>query len=77
MPTISCTIQRKSIKLSLEHLEHLVKYVELADSIPSENEISTIEFLLGNDFYLDLVKSQRIEVPPWIETWLDHHRSYK
>ena len=50
VPTISGSIQRKSMKLSSEHLEHLVKSVELADSIPSENESSTIELLIGNDF---------------------------
>lgn len=64
VPTFSGTIQRKLIKLSLEHLEHLMKSVELADSIPSENEFSTTEFLIGNNFYLDLVMSQRIEVHP-------------
>ncbi|MEW8547947.1 MAG: aspartyl protease family protein, partial [Candidatus Thiodiazotropha sp.] len=64
VPTISGTIQRKSIRLSMENLGHLVKSVELADSIPSENESSTIELLIGNDFYLDLVMSQRIEIHP-------------
>ena len=58
VPTISGTIQtlRKSIKLSLEHLKHLVKSVDLTDSISSENEFSTIELLIGNNF--------RIEVHP-------------
>lgn len=41
-----------------------MRSVELADSIPSENEFSTIELLIGNDFYLDLVMSQRIKVHP-------------
>ncbi len=33
VPTISGSVQRKTIKLSTEHLEHLVRSVELADSI--------------------------------------------
>ena len=64
MPTISGTIQRKSMKLSSDHLEHPVKSVELADSIPSENESSTIELLIDNDFYLYLILSQKIEIKP-------------
>ena len=64
VPIISGTIQRKSMKLSSEHLEHLVNSVELADSIPSENESSTIELLIGNDVYLDLILSQKIEIQP-------------
>ena len=64
VPTISGTIQRKSMKLSSEHLEHLVKSVELADSIPSENESSTTELLIGNDFYLDVILSQKVEIQP-------------
>ena len=72
VPTISGTIQRKSMKLSSEHLEHLVKSVELADSIPSENESSTTELLIGNDFYLDLILSQKIEIHP-VCTCLDQN----
>ena len=52
------------MKLPSEHLEHLMKNVELADSIPSENESSTIELLISNDFYLDLILSQKIEIQP-------------
>ena len=52
------------MSLSSEHLEHLVKSVELAISIPSENEYSTVELLIGNDFYLDLILSQKIEIQP-------------
>ncbi|MCG8034488.1 MAG: DUF1759 domain-containing protein [Candidatus Thiodiazotropha taylori] len=64
VPTISGTIQRKSLKISSDYLEHLMKSVELADSFPSEDESSNIELLVGNDFYLDIVLSQRIEINP-------------
>ena len=64
VPTIRGTIQRKSMKLSSENLEHLVNSVVLADQIPSEEESSTIELLIGNDFYLDLILSQKIEIQP-------------
>ena len=36
--------------------------LDLADTIPSESESTTIELLLGNDYYLDVVLQQRIEV---------------
>jgi len=48
----------------LGHLEHLVKSVDLADTIPRENESSSVELLIGNDYYLDVVLSQRIELQP-------------
>ena len=64
VPKISGTIQRKSIRLSSESVEHLVNSVDLADQIPSEDESSTIELLIGNDFYLDLIMSQKIEIQP-------------
>lgn len=41
-----------------------MKSVELADNIPSESESSTIELLIGNDYYLDLILSQKVEIQP-------------
>ena len=41
-----------------------MKDIELADDIPLENECSTIDILIGNDYYLDLILSQRVEVQP-------------
>ncbi|CAG2249226.1 unnamed protein product [Mytilus edulis] len=52
VPVISGCVHRKS--LTMEHLKHFVKEVELADELPFQNESSSIELLIGNDYYLDL-----------------------
>ena len=36
----------------------------LADSFPTEKEETTIELLIGNDYYLDFILPQRVEVQP-------------
>ena len=36
----------------------------LADSFPTEKEETTIEPLIGNDYYLDFILPQRVEVQP-------------
>ncbi len=65
VPVISGSIVRRPVDVSsLGNLEHLVKSVELADTIPREKESSTVELLIGNDYYLDVVLSQRIELQP-------------
>ena len=33
----------------------------MADTIPSETETSTVELLIGNDCYLDIILSQKIQ----------------
>ena len=42
----------------------LWKDLPLADSIPSEKEISTIELLIGSDYYLELSTAEKIELDP-------------
>ena len=65
VPVISGTVQRKASKFhSSENLDHLVRSLDTADSIPSETESSTVELLIGNDYYLDIILSQKIEVQP-------------
>ena len=39
----------------------------MADTIPSETETSTVELLIGNDYYLDIILSQIIEVQPGLD----------
>ena len=65
VPRISGTISR--VVVSAGKLKKVVNVFELADSIPYEEESSTIDILLGNDYYLDLVMctgEQRKEVSP-------------
>ena len=65
VPVISGTVQRKAFKFrSSENLDHLVQSLDMADSIPSETDSSTVELLLTNDYYHDIILSQKIEVQP-------------
>ena len=65
VPVISGTVQRKAMTLcSSKNMEHLVKSLDLADTIPLETESSTVELLVGNDYYLDIILPQKIEVQP-------------
>ena len=65
VPVISGTVQRKTLKLfSSNNLDHLVRSLEKADTISSETELSTVEVLIGSDYYLDIILSKKIEVQP-------------
>ena len=39
---------------SLDNLDCLWNEFSLADDIPTEKETSSVELLIGNDYYLDL-----------------------
>ena len=45
--------------INSEQLEPLIKDYQLADSLPKELEVSTVELLIGNDNYCDLVSLER------------------
>ena len=65
VPVISGTVQRKALKLfPSKNLDHLVRSLEMADTIPLETESSAVELLIGSDYYLDIILSQKIEVQP-------------
>ena len=65
VPVISGTVQRNAMKLcTSENMQHLVSSLDMADSIPTESESSSIELLIGNDYYLDILLSQKIEIQP-------------
>lgn len=65
VPTISGELYRRPIKaLNEDSVKHLIGTVGLADTLPTESESSSIEMLVGNDYYLDLVLGQRIELRP-------------
>ena len=49
---------------SSKNMEHLVKSMDLADTIPFETESSTVELLDGNDYYFDIVLPQKNEGRP-------------
>ena len=65
VPRICGTISR--VAIGAGKLKKGVNIFDLADSIPYKDESSTIDILLGNDYYLDLVMcmgEQRKEVSP-------------
>lgn len=63
VPVISGSVQRKAVKFyPTENLEHLVKSLDMADTIPTESESSSVELLIGNVYYLDIILSQKNEV---------------
>ena len=52
VPKITGTLQRASF--DTKNIEHLLKDITLADSIPTSKEAASIELLLGNDYYCDI-----------------------
>ena len=63
MSVISGNIQRKILDISsLSELDHLVKSFQLADTLPTNCEMTIVDLLLCNDYYLDIVTSHKIEV---------------
>ncbi|CAG2196347.1 unnamed protein product [Mytilus edulis] len=42
--------------------KYLCNNLQLADTLPSSLESSTIEILIGNDYYLDIILPQKIEI---------------
>ncbi|XP_052788666.1 uncharacterized protein LOC128223425 [Mya arenaria] len=64
VPVISGNIQRQPMKGLSENANHLLKSVDLADDIAEDSELCQIDLLIGNDYYLDIVLSQKLEVQP-------------
>ena len=59
------TIHRGPIHLgSLQKGDRFLNQYDLADTLPCKTESSTIDPLVGNDYYLDLVLSKKVEVQP-------------
>lgn len=62
---IAESIQRRPVNLkSLDNWEYLWNEFSLADNSPSEKETSSMELLVGNNYYLDLILPQKEEVQP-------------
>ena len=65
VPSITGSILRCLVQCkALQNWEHLWNEENLADSFPTENETTKIELLIGNDYYLDFILNQRVEVQP-------------
>lgn len=62
---ISDDLQRKRVDTStVKNLEHLIKSLDLADTIPTKSESTGVGLLIGNDCYLDLILLQKTEIAP-------------
>ena len=62
IPETTGFIQRSPLQIG--KTAFLWKALPLADSIPTEKEISTIELLIGSDYYLELTTTEKIELKP-------------
>ena len=61
--SITGSILRRPVQCkSIQSWELLWNEENLADSFPTEKEETTIELLIGNDYYLDFILPQRVEV---------------
>ena len=57
------SIQRRPVHLkSLNNWDYLWGEFPLADDLPKETETSSVELLIGNDYYLDIILPQKTEV---------------
>ena len=65
IPSITGTVFRGPIHLgSLQKGDKFLDQFDLADTLPHQRESSTIDILVGNDYYLDLLLSRKVEVQP-------------
>ena len=65
VPNISGAIQRSPVGFAQSELLHgLTRNLKLADNIPVKTESTPFELLIGNDYYLDIVETEKIEVCP-------------
>ena len=65
VPHIAESIQRRPVNsTSLDNRDYLWAEFFLADDLPKERETSSVELLIGNDYYLDIILPQKVTVQP-------------
>ncbi|XP_052785982.1 uncharacterized protein LOC128221411 [Mya arenaria] len=65
VPNITGNIERKPANIyKRDDFKNLTRNLRLADTVPCETESGLIDILIGNDFYLDIIQPDRIEVQP-------------
>ncbi|XP_060551133.1 uncharacterized protein LOC132712731 [Ruditapes philippinarum] len=64
VPVISGAIHRKPVRHLSENASEILNTIEMADTITKQHETCEIEMLLGNDYYLDIVLCQKLEIQP-------------
>ncbi|XP_056016952.1 uncharacterized protein LOC125656535 [Ostrea edulis] len=63
VPKITGTILRRPIpQIAREKLFSLCRHLQMSDTIPTAFEDSRVDILIGNDYYLDIISSEKIGV---------------
>ena len=63
VPQTAGSIQRRPVNLkSIKKWEYLWTEFSLADDFPNVRDTSSVDLLIGNDHYLDLILPQKIEI---------------
>ncbi|XP_056016812.1 uncharacterized protein LOC130053511 [Ostrea edulis] len=63
VPKITGTIPRRPIpQIAREKLFSLCRHLQMSDTIPTTFEDSRVDILIGNDYYLDIISSEKIGV---------------
>ena len=70
VPKITGMIHRAPIKS--KQFEHLLKEHQLADTLPRELEVSTVELLIGNDHHSELILPERKKLSPGLYLLSSH-----
>ena len=60
VPEISGNIQRTPIKIDNQF--KIIRKYELADTLPKHTESSSIGILIGNNYYNDIMSTERIKI---------------
>jgi len=67
VPIITGSSERKPVSLyNNARFKEIAKDLILADTIPTRSEKGPIDLLIGNDYYLDIVQSERIVIQPGV-----------
>ena len=65
VPKITGTVLRRPVKIEkYQNWEYLWSKFSLADTLPVVKETSTIELLICNDYYLDIILPEKFELQP-------------
>lgn len=63
VPKITGPIQRRPIKIYIgKNMRYLWKNVQLADTLPTSLESSSIEILVGNNYYFGIFLLEKVKI---------------
>ena len=60
MPNISGVVQRNPVSIAQSWMiSELTRNLVLADTVPNKTESDSPELLVGNDYYLDIIETEK------------------